>query len=99
MPDGFDTTAARSEVYAPLPETLAHVNLPDYLDVREQAAADPVAFWDAQARQLVDWYAPYSQVVDASDKPFYKWFTGGKTNIVHNALDRHVRTGARTSWR
>jgi acetyl-CoA synthetase len=33
-------------------------------------------------------------VLDSSKAPFFKWFVGGKTNIVHNALDRHVK-----SWR
>ncbi len=31
-------------------------------------------------------------MLDDSEKPFYKWFTGGKTNIVHNAIDRHLKT-------
>ena len=28
----------------------------------------------------------------SSDRPFFKWFVGGKTNIAHNALDRHVKS-------
>jgi len=94
MSDGFDATAAKSEVYRPLPETIANYTVPDYSSLRQQAAADPIAFWDAQARELVDWYEPYEQTLDASEKPFYKWYTGGKINIVHNALDRHIK-----SWR
>ncbi len=31
-------------------------------------------------------------MLDDSDTPFFKWFVGGKTNIVHNALDRHLKT-------
>jgi acetyl-CoA synthetase len=31
-------------------------------------------------------------VLDDSNPPFFKWFVGGKTNIVHNALDRHLKT-------
>ena len=31
-------------------------------------------------------------MLDESNAPFYKWFVGAKTNIVHNALDRHVKT-------
>jgi len=94
MSDGFDATAAKSEVYRPLPETVANYAVPDYSSLCEQAAADPIAFWDVQARELVDWYEPYEQTLDVSEKPFYKWFTGGKINIVHNALDRHIK-----SWR
>ena len=35
------------------------------------------------------------QVLDDSNKPFYKWFVGAKTNIVHNAIDRHLTTSKR----
>jgi acetyl-CoA synthetase len=31
-------------------------------------------------------------VLDESDKPHYKWFVGGKVNIVHNCLDRHLKS-------
>lgn len=94
LENSFDTTASKSEVYQPSPETLADIKLPNYLEVREQALQDPNAFWDARAKELIDWYEPYQQVVDDSNRPYFKWFTGGKTNIVHNSLDRHVK-----SWR
>src|SRR4051812_8567352 len=29
----------------------------------------------------------------AGDPPFYKWFTGGKLNVCHNCVDRHVEAG------
>ncbi|MFN2199958.1 MAG: acetate--CoA ligase [Caldilineaceae bacterium] len=94
MSEGFDTTAAKSEVYPPSQEVLANVGVPDYLELRKEALADPIAFWDGKAKELIDWFEPYDQVLDESNKPFYKWFTGGKVNIAHNALDRHVK-----SWR
>jgi acetyl-CoA synthetase len=31
-------------------------------------------------------------VLDDSQPPFFKWFVGAKTNIVHNAIDRHLKT-------
>jgi len=71
----------------------AHV--PDYDGLRAEAAADPVAFWEARARELLDWYEPWEKVLDDSEAPFFKWFTGGKTNIVLNALDRHQNTPTR----
>ena len=32
-------------------------------------------------------------MLDESEAPFYKWFTGGKLNASHNCLDRHVEAG------
>lgn len=40
----------------------------------------------------MEWYEKWEQVLDDSNPPFFKWFVGGKTNIIHNALDRHVKT-------
>ncbi len=89
-----DVAATRSELYNPSPETVAQALYPDYLETRQQAVDDPVAFWDACAREFIDWHEPYQTVLDSSEAPFYKWYVGGKTNIVYNALDRHAK-----SWR
>ncbi|MDR5672134.1 Acyl-coenzyme A synthetase/AMP-(fatty) acid ligase [Halalkaliarchaeum sp. AArc-CO] len=45
--------------------------------------------WEAAA-ELVDWERKYDQVLDASDPPFYEWFTGGGLNASANCLDRHL---------
>jgi acetyl-CoA synthetase len=60
--------------------------------VYEEAAHDPQAWWAKQAEAL-DWFEPWSEVLDESEAPFYKWFTGGKLNASHNCLDRHVEAG------
>lgn len=82
-------------VFRPAPEVVETAHVPDYDALRAQAAADPPAFWEAQAKELLDWYAPWTKVLDDSNPPFFKWFTGGKTNVVLNALDRHQRTANR----
>jgi acetyl-CoA synthetase len=60
--------------------------------IYEQAARDPQAWWAAQAGEL-DWFAPWEQILDNSNPPFYKWFVGGKINASYNCLDRHVQAG------
>ena len=32
-------------------------------------------------------------MLDDSNPPFYKWFTGGTLNVSYNCLDRHVEAG------
>ncbi|MDQ3850380.1 MAG: acetate--CoA ligase [Actinomycetota bacterium] len=61
-------------------------------EVYERANADPVAWWEEQARAL-DWFQEWDTALDASDPPFYKWFVGGKINASYNCLDRHVEAG------
>ena len=60
--------------------------------IYEQAAADPQAWWAAQAGEL-DWFQKWTRVLDDDDPPFYKWFTGGTLNVSYNCLDRHVIAG------
>jgi acetyl-CoA synthetase len=61
--------------------------------IYEEAAADPEAWWLAQARQLLDWETEPTQGLDDSDPPFYKWFADGRLNASANCLDRHVEAG------
>ena len=82
-------------IYRPTPEFIESAHVPDYDALRAEAAADPSAFWEARARELLDWYEPWDKVLDDSDAPFFRWFTGGKTNVVLNALDRHQTTAVR----
>ncbi len=60
--------------------------------VYAQAEADPSGWWAGHAEQL-DWFQPWDTVLDDSNPPFYKWFTGGKLNACHNCVDRHVAAG------
>ena len=50
---------------------------------------DREGFWREQAG-LIDWHRPFEQVLDYSRPPFARWFCGGKTNLCHNAIDRHL---------
>lgn len=82
-------------LYRPSDEIIDAAHVPDYEALRAEASADPVAFWEARATELLDWYEPWEKVLDDSNAPFFKWFTGGKTNVVLNALDRHQATATR----
>lgn len=61
-----------------------------YDELLQKAQNDPEWFWDELAQEL-EWYQPYDDVLKW-DPPHAEWFCGGKFNIVHNALDRHVKT-------
>ncbi|MBT9503265.1 MAG: propionate--CoA ligase [Burkholderiaceae bacterium] len=62
-----------------------------YSDFYQRSVEQPDAFWAEQAR-LIDWQQPFTQVCDDSKPPFANWFVGGRTNLCHNAVDRHVLT-------
>lgn len=83
-----------SEIYAPAQSIIDQAHIKDYDTIYKKAVDDPLAFW-AERAETLSWYQKWDKVLDASDAPFYKWFVGGKTNIVLNALDRHQTTGRR----
>ena len=56
--------------------------------IYQKAAADPESFWAGYAREL-DWFEPWTRVLEWTP-PHSKWFVGGKLNVSHNCLDRHV---------
>ena len=83
------------EVYYPTPEIIEQANIPDYDEVHRAALADLPGFWGKIASEDFEWFEPWETVFDDSNAPFYKWFVGAKLNLVHNALDRHMRTPVR----
>src|SRR3954470_19517414 len=60
--------------------------------VYEEANKDWKAWWAKQAEEL-HWFSEWDEILDDSNPPFYKWFTGGKINASYNCLDRHVEAG------
>ena len=62
-----------------------------YAAMYRRSIDDPDGFWTEQARRI-DWERPFDQVCDTSHPPFARWFVGGRTNLCHNAVDRHAAT-------
>src|SRR6201994_2958956 len=61
--------------------------------VYEEAAADPVGWWTARSKELLDWDVEPTEGLNDSDPPFYKWFEDGRLNASAQCLDRHVEAG------
>ncbi|HET7135284.1 MAG TPA: AMP-binding protein, partial [Casimicrobiaceae bacterium] len=64
-----------------------------YQEFHRRSIEDRDAFWRDEAA-LIDWQTPFSEVLDYSRPPFAKWFVGGRTNLCHNAVDRHLQSRA-----
>ncbi|SEB19889.1 acetate--CoA ligase [Variovorax sp. YR216] len=90
------TTSASSALYAP-DEALvrrAHVSGREAYDrLIAEADADHEAYWARLAREYLDWKQPFTQVLDSSQAPFFRWFGDGTLNASYNCLDRNVERG------
>ena len=85
-----------SKFYDPPPVLAgaAHVSGQDgYREWVRRAEADHEGYWAGLARELVSWKRPFTQVLDQSNRPFFKWFADGTLNVSYNCLDRNVERG------
>ncbi|MBN2185590.1 MAG: acetate--CoA ligase [Candidatus Krumholzibacteriota bacterium] len=81
--------------FKPAPEFVAkaHIkSLDEYKALVKRAEDDFEGFWADQAREYVHWFKEWDSVLEW-DPPKAKWFSGGKTNIAYNCLDKHLKDG------
>ncbi len=96
MPDQHDQAIealfAEHRTFAPPAEFAAHANVRDP-EIYARAAADFEKFWEGEAERL-EWFERWRKVLHWDDKTkVARWFDGGKLNVSHNCLDRHVAAG------
>ena len=87
---GIETFQAEGLSFPPNAATAAAANA--RAELYERAAADPVAFWAEQARELLTWRKPFTKTLEW-ELPFAKWFDDGELNVSENCVDRHVAAG------
>jgi acetyl-CoA synthetase len=91
----ISTVMIEKRLFAPPAEFAAQArikSLQEYQQLYDQAAANPEAFWEEQARTYLHWFQPFSQTLDWQ-YPDAKWFVGGKTNACYNCLDANIQAG------
>ena len=64
-----------------------------YAALCQRAQDDEAGFWEERAINLLHWKKPFTQVLDESNAPHYRWFADGYLNASYNCLDRHVEAG------
>ena len=87
-------TENEKRFFLPLQDVVSQANVQEYDQMYQYSLDQPEAFWAKQADQL-SWYKKWDNVLDKSNPPFFKWFEGGKTNIILNAIDRHLLSATR----
>ncbi|AFK18591.1 acetate--CoA ligase [Haloferax mediterranei ATCC 33500] len=94
MADGDSELEARlveQAEFEPTAEFVEQANVSDP-SIYEEFEENWPECWE-RAAEMLDWDDDYDEVLDDSNPPFYKWFTGGKLNVSYNCVDRHVENG------
>ena len=90
------TTETEATVYLPSAEFVKNATIPSmaaYDALCKEAETDYQGFWGRLAKEFLTWKVPFTQVLDDSNAPFFKWFADGKLNASYNCLDRNVEKG------
>src|SRR5262245_31598145 len=102
VPMADKTTAAGTAITAllqekrkfPPPKAFAKQANISKPSIYREAQKNPAKFWERFAKEL-EWFKPWKTVLQWK-VPYAKWFVGGKLNVSHNCLDRHIKTARRT---
>ena len=75
-------------------ETMVRKAIVKNWDEELEKGKDIEKYWGEKAEQFV-WFKKSDKILDDSNEPFFKWFTGGKINLAYNAVDRWIETDKR----
>ena len=89
----LDALLEENRRFPPPPDFRERANVTDSA-VHAEAGKDPEAYWARWAGEL-DWFEPWTEVLEW-EAPHARWFVGGKLNVAHNCLDRHLAGPRRT---
>ena len=88
-----DVLLDEKRIFKPNVETVERAHVKNW-ETEIEKGKDFEKYWEEKAEEL-DWFERWDQVLDESNKPFYKWFVNGKINLAYNAVDRWINTEKR----
>src|SRR5579885_1478879 len=95
MAAGIETVLTETRVFPPSPDVVKQANISGmdaYRRMVAEAEKDFEGFWAKLAREGLHWKKPFTQTLDSSKAPFFRWFHDGMLNASYNCLDVHLQT-------
>ncbi|MDQ6967988.1 MAG: acetate--CoA ligase [Mariprofundaceae bacterium] len=91
--ENIESLLEETRVFEPPKSSASFSSLNDWQSASDAFNVDFEGTWKQLAEQHLTWQKPFSQVLDASNAPFYQWFSDGNINLSENCLDSHVKNG------
>lgn len=88
-----DVLLQEKRIFEPNEEIIQHAYVKDW-EKEIEKGKDLEKYWAEKAEQF-EWFQKWDQILDESQKPFFKWFVNGKINLAYNAVDRWINTSKR----
>ena len=95
MSSRIESVLSETRVFPPSAEFVKQANISGmdaYRSMVAGAERDFEGFWARLAREHLLWHKPFTQTLDESKAPFFRWFHDGEINASYNCLDRHLKT-------
>lgn len=92
----LESIKAESRIFPPPAAFAANATVSGmdaYYALCKEAEQDYEGFWAKLARENLYWKKPFTNTLDESDAPFYKWFDDGLLNVSYNCLDVNLQKG------
>jgi len=99
MDEGVDVLLKEKRLFKPDKEFVKNSNVKKWMDKQGiknyeellEKCLDIEWFWNEISSEIVEWYEPPKKTLEWK-VPYSKWFVDAKYNIVHDALDKQVKT-------
>jgi len=91
----IESVLHETRIFPPSAEMVKKANISGmaaYQALVAEAERDFEGYWARLAREHLAWHKPFTQVLDESKAPFFRWFHDGELNASYNCLDRHLKT-------
>ena len=91
--ENIESLLEENRIFKPPTASARFSSLADWKSASDAFNTDFEGTWANLAKQNLTWQKPFTQVLDDSNPPFYRWFSDGNINLSENCLDRHVQHG------
>jgi len=95
MSSTIESVLQETRVFPPSADFVRQANvsgMEGYRKLVAEAERDLAGFWGRLAKEHLAWHKPFTQALDESKAPFFRWFHDGELNASYNCLDRHLET-------
>ena len=96
MSSPIETVSGEHRVFLPNADLVSQAavsGMAAYEALCKEAEQDYEGYWGRLAKEHVVWKQPFTQVLDESESPFFKWFADGKLNVSYNCLEKNIEAG------
>jgi acetyl-CoA synthetase len=96
MSNSIQSVMVETRVFKPADSFVKQANVSGrqgYEALLRQSDQDPTGFWGKLAADHLHWTKPFTEVLDESNAPFYRWFGDGELNVSANCLDANIERG------